>query len=153
MRVVIHTDGACKGNPGPGGWGAILQWGAKRKELCGGEADTTNNRMELLAAIHALESLKRACEVSLHTDSEYLKKGITEWLPKWRRHGGGGGLSRKRGGEIKNKDLWERLEKAAARHDIEWRWVKGHADNPGNLRADELANQGAREFVGGGREL
>lgn len=146
MRVVIYADGACKGNPGPGGWGVVLQWGAAKKELFGGEAHTTNNRMELMAAIMALETLKRGCEITLHTDSGYVQKGITEWLPKWQKNGGGGALMRREGGKlkpVKNADLWTRLLAAAARHVVEWRWVKGHAGDPGNELADALANRGA----------
>ena len=143
-KVIIYTDGACKGNPGPGGWGALLQWGDKQKELFGGEAHTTNNRMEMMAAIFALESLKRKCEVVLHTDSKYVKLGISEWLPKWRQ---ANGELRRRGGEIKNKDLWERLATVTAKHQVEWRWVKGHADNEGNICADKLANCGAQQAI------
>lgn len=142
-RVTIYTDGACKGNPGPGGWGAVLQWGEEQKEIFGGECQTTNNRMEMTAAIRALDCLNRECQVSLHTDSEYLKKGITEWLPKWRRKNGT--LVNKRGDPVKNADLWEALTRAAARHEIEWRWVKGHAGNAGNEMADKLANRGAKQ--------
>ncbi|MGU9950973.1 MAG: ribonuclease HI [Gammaproteobacteria bacterium WSBS_2016_MAG_OTU1] len=143
-KVIIYTDGACKGNPGPGGWGVLLQWGDKQKELFGGEVHTTNNRMEMMAAIMALESLKRNCDVVLHTDSKYVKMGLTEWLPKWRQ---ADGELRRRGGEIKNKDLWERLAAAAARHNVEWQWVKGHADNAGNICADKLANCGAKQAI------
>ena len=147
MRVVIYADGACKGNPGPGGWGAVLQWGEAQKELFGGEAQTTNNRMEIMAAIMALETLKRGCEITLHTDSGYVQKGVTEWLPKWQKNGAaGGGLMRREGKRlkpVKNADLWERLAAAAARHAVDWRWVKGHAGNAGNELADALANRGA----------
>ena len=141
IKVIVYTDGACKGNPGPGGWGAVLHWGGAKKELYGGEPDTTNNRMEILAAIRALESLKRKCGVVLHTDSAYLQKGITEWLPMWRRRG----FLNSRKKAVKNSDLWQALERAAARHSVEWRWVKGHAGNAGNEAADRLANLGAQE--------
>ncbi len=141
MKVVIYTDGACKGNPGPGGWGAVLYWGETKKELYGGERDTTNNRMEMCAAIRALESLKRECEVVLYTDSAYLQKGITEWLPNWERRGFLNAKKR----PIKNADLWKLLKQAAMRHRVEWRWLKGHAGNDGNEAADNLANRGASE--------
>ena len=141
MRVTIYTDGACKGNPGPGGWGALLQWGEAKKELRGGAPDTTNNRMEMTAAIRALQSLKRKCAVVLHTDSAYLQKGITEWLPVWRRRG----FVNSKKQAIKNADLWNELAREAARHEVEWRWVKGHAGDAGNDAADKLANLGAEE--------
>ncbi|MGI9298159.1 MAG: ribonuclease HI [Gammaproteobacteria bacterium] len=148
MKVVVYTDGACKGNPGPGGWGAVLFWGDAKRELYGGEADTTNNRMEMTAAIIALETLTRRCDVVLHTDSDYVKTGITEWLPKWRKQtvlGGGKTLVRKKNKPVKNADLWMRLEAAAARHEVEWKWVRGHAGDAGNEHADRLANLGATE--------
>lgn len=138
MRVTIHTDGACKGNPGVGGWGALLQAGDHEKELFGGEAQTTNNRMELTAVIRALESLKRASEVDLYTDSQYVKNGIETWIHGWRRNGWK--TSDKK--DVKNADLWRELAELVARHRITWHWVKGHADNAGNLRADALANRG-----------
>lgn len=138
MMVEIHTDGACRGNPGPGGWGALLRWNGCEKLLCGGEAQTTNNRMELTAAIMALEALKRDCDVVLHTDSTYVMHGITRWLPNWRRKN----WRTSAGKPVKNADLWQRLEAAARRHRIDWRWVKGHAGVPGNEAADRLANQG-----------
>jgi ribonuclease HI len=141
-RVVIHTDGACSGNPGPGGWGAILEYGGKVRELSGGEALTTNNRMELMAAISALEALTRPCTVELHTDSQYLRQGITQWLDGWKRNGWRTADKK----PVKNQDLWERLEKALATHTIEWRWVKGHAGHAENERADELAREGMRPF-------
>jgi ribonuclease HI len=141
-RVVIHTDGACSGNPGPGGWGAILEYGGKVRELSGGEALTTNNRMELMAAISALEALTRPCTVELHTDSQYLRQGITQWLAAWKRNGWRTADKK----PVKNQDLWERLEKALATHTIEWRWVKGHAGHAENERADELAREGMRPF-------
>lgn len=137
-RVLIHTDGACKGNPGPGGWGALLDYDGRKKELTGGETQTTNNRMELMAAIVALETLKQACAVTLHTDSTYVMKGLNEWLPGWKARGWKTADKK----PVKNQDLWERLELAAARHQVEWKWVKGHAGDPGNERADQLANQG-----------
>ena len=140
--VVIHTDGACKGNPGPGGWGARLSYGAQVKELFGGECDTTNNRMELMAAIVALETLKEACAVTLHTDSTYVMKGLTEWLPGWKARGWRTASKQ----PVKNQDLWQRLDAAAARHRVDWRWVKGHAGDPGNEAADALANKGVESL-------
>lgn len=137
--VHIYTDGACKGNPGPGGWGALLLYGEREKELFGGETQTTNNRMELMAVIEALTSLKRRCHVIVHTDSQYVQLGITEWLPNWIKRGWKT-ASRK---PVKNADLWQRLFDVSARHQVEWRWVRGHAGNVGNERADELANRGA----------
>lgn len=138
-HVRVHTDGACLGNPGPGGWGALLNYRGKERELSGGEPDTTNNRMELMAAIMALETLTRPCEVVLRTDSQYVRQGITEWLPRWisknwRTAGGGA---------VKNRDLWERLAAAAARHTIQWEWVRGHAGDPENERVDRLARAAA----------
>jgi ribonuclease HI len=141
-RVSIWTDGACSGNPGPGGWGAVLRYGGHEKELKGGEAFTTNNRMELTAAIEALQSLNRACEVRLHTDSQYLRGGVTGWLDAWKANGWRT-ASRK---PVKNDDLWRRLDAAARRHDIEWFWVKGHAGDEMNDRADKLAREGMAEF-------
>jgi ribonuclease HI len=143
--VDIYTDGACSGNPGPGGWGALLSCGSRSKEICGGEASgTTNNRMELMAAIAALETLTRPAVVRLHTDSVYLRTGITSWLPKWKSNGWRTADKK----PVKNADLWQRLETAAAPHQVQWLWVKGHAGNPGNERADALANQGMREASG-----
>jgi len=140
--VEIYTDGACSGNPGPGGWGAVLRYGDHVKELSGGEAaDTTNNRMELMAAIQALESLTRKVTVNLHTDSVYVRSGITQWLPAWKKRGW---LTAEKK-PVKNADLWQRLEAAAARHVVSWHWVKGHAGDPGNERADALANLGMTE--------
>lgn len=140
--VDIYTDGACSGNPGPGGWGALLKSGSRAKEICGGEpAGTTNNRMELMAAIQALESLTRPTVVRLHTDSAYLRNGITSWLPNWKRNGWRTADKR----PVKNSDLWRRLDVAAARHQVSWHWVKGHSGHPGNERADALANRGMRE--------
>ena len=140
--VVIHTDGACSGNPGPGGWGAILQFGDARKELKGGEPHTTNNRMELMAAIAALEALKRPCDVDLHTDSQYLRQGITGWIHGWKRNGWRT-ADRK---PVKNEDLWRRLDAVAGRHEVAWDWVKGHAGHPENERADALARAGMAPF-------
>lgn len=145
-KAVIYTDGACSGNPGPGGWGAILKFGKHRKELCGGEKETTNNRMELLAAISALDSLKWAASVDLHTDSNYLKDGITKWIFNWKRNGWKTAAKK----PVKNEDLWKRLDELASRHDVEWHWVKGHAGHPENERADELAREGMAEFLGRG---
>lgn len=142
-RVAIWTDGACSGNPGPGGWGAILVYGANSKELSGGDAATTNNRMELMAAIQALEALTRPCDVDLYTDSAYLKGGITSWLAGWKRNGWKT-ADRK---PVKNVELWQRLEEAASSHHIQWHWVKGHANDEMNERADELARQGMRPFL------
>ena len=136
--VRIYTDGACKGNPGPGGWGALLQSGGHERELFGGEASTTNNRMELTAVIRALEALKRPSEVEVYTDSEYVMKGITEWLPAWKRRGWKT-ADRK---PVKNDDLWRALDAAAQRHTVRWHWVRGHAGHPENERADALANRG-----------
>jgi ribonuclease HI len=141
--VVIHTDGACRGNPGPGGWGALLAMGAHQRRLSGGERDTTNNRMELMGAIMALEALREPCAVTLHTDSTYVMKGITEWLPGWKARGWRT-ASRQ---PVKNQDLWERLDRAAQPHRIDWRWVKGHAGHPENERADKLACAAAAQFV------
>jgi ribonuclease HI len=143
--VEIYTDGACSGNPGPGGWGAVLTYGSHTKEICGGEASgTTNNRMELMAAIQALESLTRRSTVRLHTDSSYLRNGITSWLAKWKRNGWRTADKK----PVKNADLWERLDAAVQRHEVSWHWVKGHAGNPGNERADALANRGMTEARG-----
>jgi ribonuclease HI len=137
--VEIYTDGACSGNPGPGGWGAVLRWGDHEREICGGEAaQTTNNRMELMAAIQALELLSRPVVVRLHTDSSYLRNGILSWLPNWKRNGWMTAEKK----PVKNADLWQRLEVAVVAHQVEWVWVKGHAGDPGNERADALANQG-----------
>lgn len=135
MRVDIYTDGACSGNPGPGGWGAILVSGDKERALSGGEAHTTNNRMEMMAAIEALRALKRACEVHLYTDSQYLRDGITQWIKRWRQNGWRTAEKK----PVKNSDLWQALEEAASRHQMHWHWVKGHAGHPMNERADALA--------------
>ncbi len=141
-EVEIFTDGACRGNPGPGGWGALLRYGGHEKELYGGEADTTNNRMELMAAIRALESLTRPCKVALTTDSSYVRNGITQWLPNWKKRNWKT-ADRK---PVKNVDLWQRLDQAAQAHDIDWHWVKGHSGHPENERADLLANRGIDEL-------
>lgn len=141
--VDIFTDGACKGNPGPGGWGAILSLGGKVKEMHGGERATTNNRMELTAVIRALEALTRPCQVRLHTDSQYVQKGISEWIHSWKRRGWRTADKK----PVKNDDLWKRLDELAAQHDIDWIWVKGHAGHDGNERADALANLGVAEVL------
>ena len=138
MKVVMYTDGACSGNPGPGGWGAVLMSGDHRKELFGGEAETTNNRMEMMAVIRGVEALKRDCEVDIHTDSTYVMKGMTEWLEGWKQRGWRTASKQ----PVKNVDLWQRLEKALDRHEVEWFWVKGHSGVPENERADELARNG-----------
>lgn len=142
-RVTLYTDGACSGNPGPGGWGAVLLFGEHRKELCGGEPLTTNNRMELRAAIEGLQALTRACAVDLHTDSQYLKNGVTSWIHGWKRNGWKT-ADRK---PVKNEDLWRELDAALARHDIEWHWVKGHAGHEFNEEADRLAREGMAPFL------
>ena len=146
ITVDIFTDGACSGNPGPGGWGALLRYGDTEKEICGGEDATTNNRMELLAAIRAIEALKRSSTVRLHTDSTYLRDGITRWIGGWKANGWKTAAKK----PVKNVDLWQRLDAAAARHDIEWRWVKGHAGHPDNERADALARKGLAQARGAG---
>jgi ribonuclease HI len=142
-RVEIFTDGACKGNPGPGGWGAVIRSGSREKELSGGEPNTTNNRMELLAAIRGLEALKRPCEVTLYTDSIYVRDGISKWIHSWQKNGWRT-ADRK---PVKNAELWQELLVAAAPHRIDWRWVKGHAGHPENERADRLACDAALQFV------
>jgi len=149
-RVAIWTDGACSGNPGPGGWGAVLTFNAHRKELSGGEAATTNNRMELMAAIKALEALTRACDADIYTDSAYLRGGITTWLEGWKKNGWKTADKK----PVKNAELWQRLEAAAAAHKVEWHWLKGHAGDANNERADELAREGMRPYLkrGTGRE-
>lgn len=141
--VKIYTDGACKGNPGPGGWGALLIYKGKEKELWGGELETTNNRMELLAAIKGLAALKRSCRVYLLTDSQYVKKGITEWLTGWKQKEWTTASKK----PVKNADLWKMLDEQVARHQITWQWVKGHAGDIGNERADQLANRGVIEII------
>ncbi|WP_418062701.1 ribonuclease HI [Pimelobacter simplex] len=140
-RVTIHTDGACLGNPGPGGWGAVLRYGDHTLELHGGDPATTNNRMELMAAIRALETLTRPSAVDLHTDSSYVRNGIMSWVAKWKANGWRTSAK----APVKNDDLWRRLDVAAAAHDVAWHWVKGHAGDPGNELADALAGKGARE--------
>ena len=136
--VEIYSDGACRGNPGPGGWGVLLRYDGREKELWGGEAATTNNRMELMAAIRALEALKRPSRVALYTDSLYVMKGISSWIRDWKRRGWRTADKK----PVKNEDLWRRLDELAAKHDVEWHWVRGHAGHPENERADELANRG-----------
>ena len=144
---MIWTDGACSGNPGPGGWGAVLRYGSHEKELKGGEPLTTNNRMELTAAIEALESLTRPCPVTLHTNSQYLRSGVTGWLDRWKRNGWRT-ADRK---PVRNEDLWRRLDAAAARHEVRWLWVRGHAGDELNERADELAREGMSAYLRRGR--
>jgi ribonuclease HI len=143
QHVEIFTDGACRGNPGPGGWGALLRFGDHEKQLWGGEHATTNNRMELTAAIMALEALKRRCKVTVTTDSVYVKNGITEWLPQWKRRGWKTADKK----PVKNVDLWERLDRAVAGHDVKWKWVKGHSGHVENELVDQLANRGIDELV------
>lgn len=142
-QIQIYTDGACKGNPGRGGWGALLLCGTNRKELCGGEAVTTNNRMEMMAVIEALTALKQPSQVIIHTDSQYVLKGMTEWLAGWKARGWKTAAK----APVKNVDLWQALDAATSLHQIEWRWVKGHSGNPGNERADQLANRGVDGLV------
>ncbi len=144
--VDIYTDGACSGNPGPGGWGAILRHGGSEREISGGEADTTNNRMELMAAIRALEALTRPVTARVHTDSTYVKDGITKWMAQWKVRGWRTAAKK----PVKNVDLWQRLDAAAAGHDVSWHWVRGHSGHPENERADELARQGLAEARDGG---
>ena len=143
-QVTIYTDGACRGNPGPGGWGAVLMFGEREKDLCGGELATTNNRMELMAAIQALEALNKPCKVELHTDSQYVKNGITQWLQLWKARG----WKTFSKGAVKNEDLWRRLDQARLRHEVDWRWVKGHSGHEHNDRADALARRGMLETLG-----
>jgi ribonuclease HI len=143
QRVSIWTDGACSGNPGPGGWGAILRYGGHEKELKGGETLTTNNRMELTAAIEALRSLNRSCEVVLHTDSQYLRGGVTGWIDSWKANGWRTTAKK----PVKNEDLWRALDAAAEPHMVDWKWVKGHADDELNVRADKLARDGMASFL------
>jgi ribonuclease HI len=142
--VRIYSDGACKGNPGPGGWGALLKWNGHERELFGGEGNTTNNRMELLAVIKALESINRACQIEVYTDSQYVQKGIAEWITSWKRRGWKTADKK----PVKNVDLWQRLDALAAGHRITWHWVRGHAGHPENERADQLANRGVAAVLG-----
>ena len=135
QHIDIYTDGACSGNPGPGGWGSVLLWGDHRRELSGGDRSTTNNRMEMLAVIRALEALKRPCRVTIHTDSVYVMKGMTEWLPQWKRRNWRTAAKK----PVKNAELWQELERALQPHEVQWRWVKGHSGVAENERADELA--------------
>jgi len=141
-KVIVHTDGACSGNPGPGGWGAILDYNGTRKELNGGEGQTTNNRMELMGAISALEALKRPCEVEMHVDSQYVKDGITKWIHGWKKNGWKTADKK----PVKNAELWQRLDDALKLHKVSWHWVKGHAGHDHNERADELAREGMAPF-------
>jgi ribonuclease HI len=147
-KVEIHTDGACLGNPGPGGWAALLHFAGRERELSGSETDTTNNRMELMAAIRALEALREPCTVTLHTDSKYVQQGIVEWLPNWLRRG----WKTSGGDPVKNRDLWERLQSAHARHRVQWRWVRGHAGHHENERVDALARAAAERAKNGEKE-
>ena len=140
--VTIYTDGACRGNPGPGGWGVLLIYGEHERELWGGESETTDNRMELMAAIEALAALRQPCNVQLHTDSTYVLKGVTEWLANWQKRGWKTASKK----PVKNVDLWQKLNAEIARHQINWQWVKGHSGDPGNERADQLANRGIDEL-------
>lgn len=143
-HVTAYTDGACRGNPGPGGWGVVLSFEDSVRELSGGETKTTNNRMELTAAIRALEALKSPCRVDIYTDSTYVQNGITEWLPNWRRRNWRTAAKK----PVKNKDLWQRLDALAGEHDVHWHWVRGHSGHAGNERADALANRGIDELLG-----
>lgn len=146
MHVEIFTDGACKGNPGPGGWGALLRYGKHQKSFCGGELQTTNNRMEMLAAIEALRALKKSCEVKLTTDSEYLRRGVTEWMAGWQRNGWRTADKK----PVKNQDLWQLLAEEIKRHQIAWHWVRGHQGHPENEHADQLANRGVELVLAAG---
>ena len=143
--VEVFTDGACRGNPGPGGWGALLRYGSNEKQLYGGDKQTTNNRMELMAAIMALETLTRPCKVELTTDSQYVRQGITEWIHNWKKNGWKNAAKK----PVKNADLWQRLDDAQHKHDISWHWVKGHAGHPENELADQLANRGIDDVLAG----
>ncbi|MBH5329766.1 ribonuclease HI [Eikenella sp. S3360] len=142
--VHLYTDGACKGNPGPGGWGVLLRYGAHKKELSGGEPDTTNNRMELTAVIRGLQALNRPCRVVIHTDSQYVKNGMESWIHGWKRNGWKTAAKK----PVKNAELWQQLDQLIAQHQVSWQWVKGHAGHPENERADQLANQGAASLSG-----
>ncbi len=143
-KVIIFTDGGCRGNPGPGGWGALMRFGNHEKEIYGYEEETTNNRMELMAAIRSLEILSRDCSIILTTDSQYVRQGITEWMEGWKKRGWKTAAKK----PVKNKDLWQRLDEAVKRHDVEWQWVKGHSGHEGNERADDLANRAMDEKKG-----
>lgn len=142
-EVILYTDGACRGNPGPGGWGVVMKSGRHVKELYGGEAETTNNRMEMTAAIEGLKALNRACTVAIYTDSQYLRKGVLEWMDGWKRNGWKTSARK----PVKNQDLWQSLDQQLERHTIEWHWVKGHSGDPGNERADALANKGTDDVL------
>ena len=146
-EVTLYTDGACRGNPGPGGWGVLLRAKGQEREICGGALSTTNYRMELMAAIEGLQALTRPCSVAVYTDSEYLRKGIGEWLPRWKATGWRTAARK----PVKNEDLWRRLEEAAARHQVEWHWVKGHSGHAENERADALANRGLDDILAAAR--
>jgi ribonuclease HI len=148
-EILIYTDGACRGNPGPGGWGVWLQSDGKEREIYGGQQETTNNRMELTAAIRGLTALRLDCKVLLYTDSQYVRKGITEWITQWKQRGWKTSAKK----PVKNADLWRELDEAIASHQVEWHWVKGHSGNPGNERADELANRGIDEMLASGQEI
>lgn len=148
-KIEIYTDGACRGNPGPGGWGAILRYGNHERELFGGEPQTTNNRMELMAAIEALKTLKEPCEIDLTTDSQYVRKGISEWMTQWKARGWRTAAKQ----PVKNEDLWRALDEQASRHQIRWHWVKGHSGHKDNERADELANRGIDALTQGSPAL
>ena len=143
--VTIYTDGACSGNPGPGGWGVLLIFGDNQKEICGGEAETTNNRMELTAAIEALNALNRPCQIELYTDSSYVKDGITQWIDRWKKNGWRTANKK----PVKNEELWRALDDALSHHKVNWHWVKGHAGDPGNEKADELARRGMAPYQNG----
>jgi ribonuclease HI len=143
MHVTMYTDGACRGNPGPGGWGVLLRANGRERELSGGERHTTNNRMELTAAIEGLLALRKPCEVALYTDSEYVRRGIVDWMPGWKRSGWRTAARK----PVKNEDLWRRLDEVASGHKVSWHWVRGHAGHPENERADALANQGLDEML------
>ncbi len=149
QRVEVFSDGACRGNPGPGGWGALLRFGEVEKELCGGEPETTNNRMELMAAIRALEALKRPCQVVITTDSQYVRKGMTEWLEGWKARNWRTAARK----PVRNQDLWQRLDELVEQHQVEWHWVRGHTGHPGNERADTLANRGLDEMLAANAEM